>query len=306
MQDGEVFFRVLQLIRREDVAVLQAQVFLLAEKALPLDAGHIQDVQLSDDAFKIRGLDVRYVVFLQHVVFNIAGQLQLLRGYEHHIQPLVAGHGGNKGVDGAAEFQIAAEANGEVFKAALFPLDGQQVGQRLGGVVVAAVPGVDDRDGHVLRRHPGRALLEVPHGDDVREAFHGLGRVGHALALGHGAAAGVGKADDLAAQLQHGGFKAQPRAGRGLVKEGGELFAAAFFRVGVGVCDDVFRGADERVNVLAAQVEDVQQIFFHTFTQLSSVGLFRKARSRALSSGAMIPSWAAMPTTVSKSVRLTF
>ena len=42
-----------------------------------------------------------------------------------------------------------------------------QVRQGLGGVVVAAVTGVDDRHQECMRCHQRRALLGVAHGDDI-------------------------------------------------------------------------------------------------------------------------------------------
>ncbi len=47
-------------------------------------------------------------------------------------------------MDGAAEFEIAADADPEVVKMAFQVFDREKVGEGLGGVVVAAVPGVDD------------------------------------------------------------------------------------------------------------------------------------------------------------------
>ena len=48
-------------------------------------------------------------------------------------------------MDRPAKLQIAAEADGQVVEMALFLVDGDEVRQGLGGVVVAAVTGVDHR-----------------------------------------------------------------------------------------------------------------------------------------------------------------
>lgn len=55
-------------------------------------------------------------------------------------------------MDRAAELQIAAEADREVVETPLFALDGQQVGQRLRGMGMAAVARIDDRNPCILRR----------------------------------------------------------------------------------------------------------------------------------------------------------
>ena len=171
----------------------------------------------------------------------------------------------------------------------LLPADGQQVRQGLGRVVVAAVPGVDDRDGDILRGNKGRALFRVPHGNDIGKAGDRPGCISDALALGDGAAAGVGEADNTAAQLVHGCLKAQPRPGRGLVEERRQLFILALFAVGLGVGDDVLRRGDEVVDLLLGEVADVDQVFFHLLPpiQLSSCGQSRNCSSRALSASAI-------------------
>ena len=53
----------------------------------------------------------------------------------------------NKRMDGTAEFQIPAQADGEVAQGALQGADGEQVRQCLGRVLMAAVAGIDDRNG---------------------------------------------------------------------------------------------------------------------------------------------------------------
>ena len=54
-RSGLAFF---QLLRGEDVAVLQAQIVLLVEKPLPLDTGHIEDIQLRHHLIQRGRLDV--------------------------------------------------------------------------------------------------------------------------------------------------------------------------------------------------------------------------------------------------------
>ena len=144
-------------------------------------------------------------------------------------------------MDGAAELEVAAEADRHVVETPLFALDRQQVGQRLRRVAVAAVTGIDDRYPGILRGHERRPLLEVAHGDDVREAADHTYGIGHGLALGHGRRVGVRETDDAAAQLHHGRGETQARTGRGLVEERRQLLSLARLAVFGTVGDDVLR-----------------------------------------------------------------
>ena len=130
-----------------------------------------------------------------------------------------------------AEFQVPTAADDQIVQTALLLLDGEQVRKGLGGVVVAAVPGVDHRHRRLVGRHQRSALLGVAHGDDVRKAAHRPGGIRHALPLHGRRALGLGKAQNLSAQLVHGRLKAQAGPGGGFVKEGGQLFAAALLPV---------------------------------------------------------------------------
>ena len=212
-------------------------------------------------------------------------------------------------MDGAAEFQVAAEADGEVVQTALLPVDGQQVGEGLSGVVVATITGVDD--GHLghLSGGKGRALLGVAHGDDVGVAADGVDGVAHGLALGGGAGVGGREAQHAAAQCQHGGLKAQAGAGGGLEEQGGQLLVGAGVLVLGGVCNDVLGGGDQLVDLLHGQVDNINEISGHISSssqpiQDSSEGLARNFFRRSMSSGLIFPSSAATSHTASKLERL--
>ena len=286
VQNAHVGLCRLHLLRRQNIAVLQAEILLLAGKALPLDTGHVQDIQLRDSLFQACGLDILHTFFHQNTLLHIAGKLQLLRGDEHHLDPLVAGHGFQQGVYRAAVFQIAAEADGQMVQPPLFPVNGQQVRQGLGGVVVAAVTGIDHGNGGIEGCHKGRALLGVAHGDDIRVAADDPCRVGYALPFCAGGAGCLGKAQHVSAQLIHGRLKAEPCAGRGFEKQRGQLPAPAFFAVGCGIGNNVICRVHQALDLLCGQVQNIDQVS-HFFIQLSSEGLFLKAISRSTSSGAI-------------------
>ena len=186
---------------------------------------------------------------------------------------------------GAPEFQVTAESHGEVFKPALLAINGQQVCQRLGGMIVPAVPGIYDGDARVHCGDQRRTLLGVAHGDDVGVAADNLCRVGNAFSLGGRGALGFGEADHVSAELIHGGLKTQPGAGGGFKEQGGELLSAAEPAVGLGPGDDVVCGVNQLLKLFRAEIKNVNQASLHTLLQLSSEGLFRKAISRFTSSG---------------------
>ncbi len=182
--------------------------------------------------------------------FHIAGHLELLGGNQHKPHIRIPAHGGDEGMHRAAKLQVTAQPYRQAVELAFLRLDGEQVGQRLGGVVVPAVTGVDDRDARMHRGHGGRALLGVAHGDDVRIAAHRADGVCHALPLGSGAGSGFREAQHLPAQLVHRRFKAEARARGRLEKQGGQLLVPADVPVFVRVPDDVLGGQNELIDLL--------------------------------------------------------
>lgn len=123
-----------------------------------------------------------------HLLENIAGYPQLLGGDKDEIHILVAHQRLDKGVNRAAKFQVAAQPDGHAADFSPLAADGEHVCQGLGGMLVAAVSGVDDGDVGVAGGHIRSALLEVAHGGDVRVAGDHADGIRHAFALGGGRA----------------------------------------------------------------------------------------------------------------------
>ena len=309
MEDGEVGLGVHQLLRSQDVAVLQPQVVLLVEEPLLLDAGHVQDVQLGDDGLQVGGLGVGDAFLFQGLLFDVPGQLQLQGGDKDEVDVSVPAQGVHQGVDSAPEFQVAAEADGEVVQAALFPVDGQKVGKSLSGMIVAAVTGVDDGHLAVLGGGKRRALLGVAHGNDVGVAADGVDGVAHGLALGGGAGVGGGESQHAAAQRQHGGLKTQAGAGGRLKEQSRQLLVGAGVLIFNGVCNNILGGGDQLFDLLHRKIGNVNKISGHDSSspqpiQLSSEGSARNFFRRSMSSGLIFPSLAATSHTASKLERL--
>ena len=213
MQHDGIGLGQCQLLCGENVAVLQALIDRKVREALALYARHIQNIQLGQACLKVGRFDIGHLVLFNDIVLHIAGHAQLIGRNQHQLDARVAREGGDERVDGAAVFQVTAKAHGQVVQSTLFAANGQKVGQRLGGVCVAAVTCVDNGNGGVAGGNQRRALVRVTHGDDVGIAADDLGGIGNALALGGRGAFRLGEADDVTAQLVHSRLKGKTGTG---------------------------------------------------------------------------------------------
>ena len=213
------------------VAALQPQIVLLVEKALLLDAGHVQHIQPGQLGFQIGGLLVGLVQRGQSLVLEVLRDAQLLRRDEHEPVALELAQRGGEGVHRPAEFQVAAKADGQMIQPPLALADGHQVDHGLGGMCVAAVTGIDHRHAGTLGGAQRRTLLGVAHGNDVGIVAYHAGGVGHRLALACAGKLRPCKAQRLTAQPQHGRLEGKAGAGAGLVEQGSQN--AAIAQVGV-------------------------------------------------------------------------
>ena len=169
-------------------------------------------------------------------------------------------------MDRPAKLQVTAEADGQVVEMALFLVNGDEVRQGLGGVVVAAVTGVDHRHQGVLRCHQRRALLGVAHGDDVAVGADHPDGVRHALALGGGGAGGGGKAQHLSAKGQHGALKAQAGTGGRLKEQRCQDLAVALMGIFGGMLHNIAARFYQLVDLLGGELHNVDQIFHISFS----------------------------------------
>ena len=252
----------------EDVAVFQPDVVLLVEEPLPLDAGHIENIQTWHRFLQAAGLGIGNVAALQHVGDDVVGHPEFLGADEDKPHSLIADHGLDEGVDGAAELQVAAQADGQTVQGALAAADGHQVGEGLGGVLVAAVAGVDDRDAGVAAGPQGSALLGMAHGHDVGIAGHHPDGVGHALTLGRAGNILTGEAQDMAAQVEHGGFEGQAGAGGGLIEQGGQFLVPGHVPVSGGVLPDAAGQVEQGVGLFAGEIKRINQMTHGQFASL--------------------------------------
>ena len=241
----------------QDIEILQADVVLFIEEALALDAGHIENVEAADHIVEPDKLLIGDVVFLQ-LLDDIVGDFQFIGGNKGKADSVVAGHGGDQGVDGTAELEVAAQADGHIVKAASQGPDGQHVGQSLGRMLVAAVAAVDHGNAGGLFGHHGGTLLGMADCGDVREAGDGPDGIRDALALGDGGTGRIRKAHRAAAQVQHGGLRGQTRARRGLIEERCQLFAPAGIGIFFRIRFDVSREIEDLVELAYRKVQRCQ------------------------------------------------
>ena len=254
MQHGHFLLGKAHLLGSQHIAVLQALILCLVIKTLPLDTGHIQHIQRAHDFFHGFHFGVGDLVLFQHIIADIAGQLQFLGGDQDKLDALVTTHGFDQRMDSAAVFQVTAQADGQIVQAAQLAVNGQQVCQGLGGMVVAAVTGIDDGNGGSAGGNIGRALTGVAHSDDICIAADRLGSIGNALALGSGGGTGFGEAQYRAAQLQHSRLETQTGTGGGLEKEGCKLLMGTGIPVLLRMRRDILGGGNQLVQLFGGKI----------------------------------------------------
>ena len=145
-----------------------------------------------------------------------------------HVHPVIrhghdvgaeAGERINQRMDGAAEFQIAADGDRQSPQLPLLAAQDIEVAKRLCRMLAAAVARVNHGAWRVLGGDPRRAVARMAHHDNVGIGAHHAHGVGQGFALGGRGRVHVGRADDGAAEPMHRGFETQARAGRRFVEK---------------------------------------------------------------------------------------
>ena len=97
-------------------------------------------------------------------------------------------------------------------------------------------------------------------GADIRKVGYYPDCIGHAFAFGSGAVGRRRKAKHVAAQVQHGGFKAQPGACAWLIKQGSEFFPFADMGICRGIGQDFIRQIHKAVYLLDGEIQRVNNV----------------------------------------------
>ena len=164
--------------------------------------------------------------------FVFFGHFQLFGCYKMECRVEMR-HGHEQRVYRATVFQVADHGDIEIFESALCFVDGVEVEHRLRGVLVRAVPGVDDRLGRYLRGISGGTVEIVPHDDEVDIVTYHNDGVFQCLSFGGTGRRCVGKTDNAASQTVYGGFETQSCTGRRFKEQGGDPFAIQDMSIGV-------------------------------------------------------------------------
>ena len=146
--------------------------------------------------------------FIQHIQ-NVLRHGQRVRGDEVEAVTFELCQRLGQGVDGAAIFQVTHHGDLQIVQATLRFLNGKQIQQRLGGMLVGTVAGVQYR--HVtgeLGCQTRGAFLRMAHHDGVNIGADDRNGVGQSFAFfAKRRVAAVRETHHAGAQTVHGGFK---------------------------------------------------------------------------------------------------
>ena len=164
----------------------------------------------------------------------------------------------------AAVLDVADDERAAAGEVAVDFFEREGIQQRLRGMRVPAIAGIDDAGAGVFGDEAGDARLLVPH-DDVIDA-HGLQRlhgIEHALAFDDAAAFDV-EVGDVRAEAAGGDFKAGARARGGLVKEREDGLAAQgrhFLHAALEEVFELHRVIQHELDFVIREGGDVEEVF---------------------------------------------
>ena len=114
------------------------------------------------------------------------------------------------------------------------------------------------------------ALLGVAHSHDVGIAGHHADGVGHALAFAGAGHVLTGKAQHMAAQVQHGGLKRKAGAGGRLIEQGGQFFVGGHILIGGRIVVDAVGKVEQGGDFLLGEIQRVDQMTHGYVTSVTS------------------------------------
>ena len=265
MHDQQILLGSLQLGTGKNIDALAALVFQRIDEALPLDAGHVEHIQLGNDRLQTGDLHIPHAMLL-HELTEVFGDGQLGGSDEVELDVLELFQCLDEGVDGASVFQVTAETDGKPVHTAAQLGDGGQIGEGLGGMHMSAVARIDDRDFGIEGSGFGGALPGVAHDDDVAVGGDHLDGILQRFALGGGGGVGVGEAEQRAAQTEHGGLEGEVGAGGGLKEEGSGDFSAAGVHEVLRTVYNLAGSGVQSIPLLAGQITKIDQMAHGMFS----------------------------------------
>ena len=181
-------------------------------------------------------------------------------------------------MDGAAELQIAAQADGQIIQPTHPGADGHQIGHGLGGVLVTAVTGIDDRDAGVAGSAERRTLFGMAHCHDISIAGDHTDGICNAFSFGSAADGLAREAQHMTAQVQHGRLKGKAGAGRRLIEQGGELFVSRNVLVSGRVGADAVGQIQQRGDLFLAEIQGIDEMAHEFYLRQSNFRRMEKSK----------------------------
>ena len=181
-------------------------------------------------------------------------------------------------MDGAAELQIAAQADGQVIQPTHPGADGHQIGHGLGGVLVAAVTGIDDRDAGVAGSAERRTLFGMAHCHDIGIAGDHTDGICNAFSLGSAADGLAREAEDMSAEVQHRGLKRKTGTGGRLVEQSSQLFVGGHVLIGSRVGADAVGQVQQRGDLLLAEIQGIDEMAHEFYLRQSNFRRMEKSK----------------------------
>src|SRR5574344_1879420 len=100
---------------------------------------------------------------------------------------------------GSTEFQVAAKTVCSILETSFEALNGQDVCQRLGRVLMTAISCINQWDRYIAACHAGSSLFGVTHHNNIGVTFDCPNGIGNAFAFGSRTGTRLGKPDYLTA-----------------------------------------------------------------------------------------------------------
>ena len=144
MKHQHVLLGALHLLSCQLIIAFKVCVLLCRDKALALNASHVQHIQLGQNFINAVYLAERHIVVFQEF-YHIVRQLECIRCDQIKLYIMIPLQEMQQRMHGTTVLQIAAQTNLHIVSRAAHTQNGNHIGKRLGRVQMTAVAGIDDR-----------------------------------------------------------------------------------------------------------------------------------------------------------------
>ena len=228
----------------------------LVGKPLLLDAGHVEDVRVSDRFMKVRlHRDLRSHVL--ETFDHFIGKSETRRRSEHDLAPEHR-EGVGERVHRSTVLQVPEQHYPESGESVERLLHGRQVQQGLSRVLTGSIARVDYRAVRRARRQPGRPLVRVPDHDRLAVPREHANGVVEALSFAHRGGPGVGDGDTRPAEPLDRRLERESSPGGGFEESHGDdlVLQRMHHLRPLGIRDHLSGGGEQLLDLLAGKVPD--------------------------------------------------